>query len=77
MNAAAAVGVSLEPLNWRAYEALAMWKLILPKHITRLDARIWRRFSEVQARRRGFKICNSDFCVSSARHAAKQKGLQR
>lgn len=57
-----AVGVipcSLELLNWRAYEALAMWKLILPKHVTHIDARIWRRFSEVQARHRGFEICNS------------------
>ena len=57
----AAVGVmpcSLELLNWRAYHALEMWKLMLPKHITRLDARIWRRFSEVQARRRGFDVRN-------------------
>jgi hypothetical protein len=60
MNAAVGViSCSLELLNWRAYEALAMWKLILPKHFTRLDARIWRRFSEVQALRRGFKICSS------------------
>jgi hypothetical protein len=58
MNAAAAVGVSLELLNWRAYEALAMWKLILPKHITRLDARIWQHFSIIQARRRGFEVRN-------------------
>ena len=67
----AAVGVipcSLELLNWRAYHALEMWKLMLPKHATRLDERIWRHFSEVQARHRGFEICNSYLrAVSAAR----------
>ncbi len=57
MTAAAGVTCcSLELHNWRAYEALAMWKLILPKRVTRIDERIWRRFSEVQARRRGFEV---------------------
>lgn len=59
MNVAAGViPCSLELLNWRAYEALAMWKLALPKHITRLDERIWQHFSLIQARRRGFEVLN-------------------
>jgi hypothetical protein len=57
MNGAiSAFPVSLDSLAWRAYEALAMWKLILPKHITRIDARIWRWFSIVQAKRRGLTL---------------------
>ena len=67
-----AVGVipcSLELLNWRAHIALEMWKLVLPKHVTRLDERIWQHFSMVQARQRGFEICNSDYLrgVSASR----------
>ena len=59
MNVVAGViPCSLELLNWRAHIALEMWKLMLTKHVTRLDARIWRRFSEVQARRRGFEVRN-------------------
>lgn len=62
MNAAAGViPCSLELLNWRAYHALEMWKLMLPKHVTRLDERIWQHFSMIQAHRRGFEICNSDY----------------
>lgn len=62
MNGAiSAFPLSLEAVAWRASVAITMWHLTLPRHVTRIDARIWRRFSEVQARRRGFEICNSDY----------------
>ena len=59
MNGAiSAFPVSLDSLAWRASVAITMWHLTLPRHVTRLDTRIWRRFSEVQARRRGFEVRN-------------------
>lgn len=61
MNIAAGViPCSLELLNWRAHIALEMWKLMLPRHVTRIDARVWRHFSMVQARRRGFEVRNCE-----------------
>lgn len=61
MNGAiSAFPLSLEAVAWRASVAITMWHLTLPRHFTRIDARIWQHFSMGQARRRGFEVLNGE-----------------
>jgi hypothetical protein len=57
MNGAiSAFPVSLDSLAWRASVAITMWHLVLPKHVTKVNARMWRWFSIAQAKRRGVTL---------------------
>ena len=57
MNGAiSAFPLSLEAAAWWASQAITMWHLVLPKHVTKVNARMWRWFSVAQAKRRGLTL---------------------